>query len=185
MDADERLVNLLGACALALADRLQAATERALGEQGASAAALVTIAQYPGGSIEELRRALGRTHSATVRVVDRLVARGWVRREAGARGPAVALVATPTGVEQAQAVLCARWRELRAAVGDRVPRDLAAALEQILARITPDTAAGDRICRLCHAGACPQARCPVARRQRELGVAPAEPVHLCVVTIGS
>src|SRR4051794_19117098 len=94
---DDRLVNLLGAFGLAVADRVRADTEAAVGHSGAAAAALVMIAQFPGRTVEFLRRAVGLSHPAAVRVADRLVDDGLVRRRVAGPGPAVALPATAEG----------------------------------------------------------------------------------------
>src|SRR3954449_12073737 len=59
---DDRLVKLLGAFGLAVADRVRADTEAAVGHSGAAAAALVMIAQFPGRTVEFLRRAVGLSH---------------------------------------------------------------------------------------------------------------------------
>src|SRR3954471_5710461 len=85
-DEHERRANLLGAFALALADRLRAETEAAVGHSGAAAAALVTIVQFPGRTVEFLRRAVGLSHPAAVRVVDRLVEQRLLRPRPGGPG---------------------------------------------------------------------------------------------------
>jgi len=175
---DVRVLNLLGALAVGLGDRIAAATEETVGESATTVAALATVAQLPGASIEELRHALGLSHSATVRVVDRLAARGLVTRRAGARGPAVAVVATPAGTRLAAQVLDVRDRVVRDAVGDALPRDLVGALETLLGRLTVDPNAGHRICRLCDFATCPQERCPVAERQRAQGAPQVEAVEV-------
>ena len=162
---DDRLLNLLGALAVGLADRIAAATEETLGESATAVAALVTIAQYPGCSIEELRHALGLSHSATVRVVDRLAARGLVSRGAAERGPAVALAPTASGTRLAAQVLAVRRRVVSEVAGE-LPGDLGEVLETLLDRLTVDLETGHHICRLCDVAACPQDRCPVAERQR-------------------
>src|ERR687896_284630 len=56
MATERRLANLLGATALAGADRMRAAVEGALGSGGAAPAALVHLAVYPGESAEALHR---------------------------------------------------------------------------------------------------------------------------------
>jgi MarR family transcriptional regulator, negative regulator of the multidrug operon emrRAB len=175
---DERLLNLLGALAVGLGDRIGAATEATLGESPTTVAALVTVAQGPGCSIEELRHTLGLSHSATVRVVDRLVARGLVARGAGARGPAVALVATAAGRRLAVRVLDVRNDVVREVAGEALPGDLAGALETLLDRLTVDPPTGHRICRLCDFETCPTERCPVAVRQLAQGEPPQAAVTL-------
>ena len=97
MNGHDRRDNLLGAFVLAIGDRLRRETEEAIGHTGASAAALITVAQFPDRTIEFLRQAIGLSHPATVRVVDRLVDGGLVRRRPAGPGPAVALRATAAG----------------------------------------------------------------------------------------
>jgi DNA-binding MarR family transcriptional regulator len=174
---DDRVLNLLGALAVGLADRIAAATEETLGESATAVAALVTTAQSPGSSIEELRHGLGLSHSATVRVVDRLAARGLVTRGAAERGPAVALTPTARGTRLAARVLDVRRRVVSEVAGE-LPDDLREALETLLDRLTVDPETGHRICRLCDIASCPQNRCPVAERQRAQGATSPEPVAL-------
>jgi MarR family transcriptional repressor of emrRAB len=169
---DDRLVNLLGALATGLGDRIAAATEETAGESATTVAALTNVAQFPGSSIEELRHSLGLSHSATVRAVDRLAARRLIARRPGARGPAVALVPTASGRRLATRVLDVRRRVVADVVGDSLPRELEPALDILLARMTVDPHTGDRICRLCDLAACPVERCPVVERQRAQGVPP-------------
>ena len=79
----QRLENLLGALVVALGDELDAEVETAAGRPGATAAALAVLAQEPGLGIEQLKLPLRRTQSATVRVVDQLVAGGHAERRPG------------------------------------------------------------------------------------------------------
>jgi MarR family transcriptional repressor of emrRAB len=171
--------NLLGAFVLAVADRVRLETEEAIGHTGAAAAALVTIAHFPDRTVEFLRRAIGLSHPATVRVVDRLVEQRLVRRRRAGRGPAVALSATAAGRRQAVAILAIRESVLT----DAMPRlsaeesaTLSGILEKALEHLTdsPSTT----ICRLCDQGHCRTADCPVARRQVALGAPPPAPVPL-------
>ena len=180
MRARARQENLLGALALAVADRLRQESEVAVGHSGAAAAALLTIAQYPGGTVEELRRAVGLSHAAAVRVVDRLADAGLVRRRPGGRGPALALMATPRGQSHARRILEIR----RKVLADTLPSlsaaegaTITAILERALANLAEDPVFGGTICRLCD-GACRDGACPVAARQAELGNMPPRPVSL-------
>src|SRR6266540_873100 len=102
---EDRGQNLLGAFVLEVAGRIQRETEAAIGHAGATAAALVTIAQFPERTVEELRRAIGLSHPAAVRVVDRLVEDRLVRRRRAGRGPAVELTATGAGRRRARGIL--------------------------------------------------------------------------------
>jgi DNA-binding MarR family transcriptional regulator len=168
----KRLENLLGALTVALSDTVTSAVETSTGHTGAMGAALAVLAQEPGLSIEQLRVPLGRTQSATVRVVDQLAAEGYAERRPGRDQRSVAVVLTPAGTEAAARILASRERALSDALGGLSSGErkaLTATLEKVLARITPGRARADQICRLCDLSACPQRACPVelAARARE------------------
>jgi MarR family transcriptional regulator, negative regulator of the multidrug operon emrRAB len=177
MKEQERRDNLLGAFVLSVSDRVRRETEESIGHTGGSAAALITIAQFPGRSIEFLRRAIGLSHPATVRVVDRLVEQGLVRRRPGGGGPAVALTATAAGKRQARRILEIRQE----VIADSLPRlspaeseALTSILETALGQLSQSP--GTTHCRLCDMKRCPRSDCPVVHKQIELGVPPPEPV---------
>lgn len=160
----ERLENLLGAVVLAVSDSLVSAVETAAGHPGAMAAGLAVLAQDPGLGIEQLRRQLARTQSATVRVVDQLVAEGRAERRPGRDHRAVSVILSDQGIGAAAEVLDARAAVLRQALavldaGER--KVLTALLEKVLAAATTDRARAEQICRLCDLAACPQRGCPV------------------------
>src|SRR5215469_12101195 len=160
----KRLENQMGALAVALSDSITSAAETATGHAGAMGAALATLAQEPGLSIEQLRVPLGRTQSATVRVVDQLVAEGYAERRAGRDNRSVAVVLTETGNQAAARVLDSRQDALTRALSVLGPgerKTLTATLEKVLAEITTDRAHADQICRLCDLVACPEKVCPV------------------------
>src|ERR1022692_2272852 len=146
----DRLEKLLGALVLAVSDSLSSAVETAAGHPGAMAAGLAVLAQEPGLGIEQLRRQLARTQSATVRVVDQLVAEGRAERRAGRDHRSISVVLTDQGTAAAARVLDA---------GERTA--LSAVLEKVLAAVTTDRAHAEQICRLCDLGACPLSACPV------------------------
>ena len=174
-----RCQNLLGAFALAVADRIRDETEAAVGHTGAAASALVTIAHYPGRNVEFLRQAIGLSHPAAVRAVDRLVEKRLVRRGRGDHGPAVSLTTTTSGHRQALAILDVR----RTVLADALPRlsraesqTLEAILDKALMRMSDSP--GSTVCRLCDHGRCPRRDCPIVVRQTQLGAPPPEPVAL-------
>ena len=164
-----REANLLGAVALAVADRVRAAAEAGAGEGGSAPAALVSLAVYlDGGAIDALRVPLGVTHSAAVRVVDRLVGAGLAQRRPGADRRAVSVELTPAGHEAAEQARELREQVLEAALAGLDPAEraeLARLNFKVLAALTDGRAAAGRICRLCDANACghEQGRCPVTR----------------------
>ena len=180
-----RLANLLGAWSLAVSDRITAAAAVAAGRGGQAPAALVALDQFAeGNTIEQLSGVLGLTHSATVRLVDALVADGHVaRRRRVGDGRAVAIRLTPSGRAAARRVTRARAEAVRGvldglsgaerrsltAMAERLTADLAALrLEQ---RAAGELPAGGWLCRLCDFGACgrPEGRCPAAMGRATAG----------------
>jgi MarR family transcriptional repressor of emrRAB len=177
MKETERRDNLLGAFVLAVSDRLRRETEESIGHAGASAAALITIAHFPGRPIEFLRKAIGRSHPATVRVVDRLVEQGLVSRRPAGGGPAVALTATAAGGRQARRILEIRQQVIADSLPKLSPTEsdaLVAILEKALGHVSESP--GTTHCRLCDMKRCPRSDCPVVHKQIELGAPPPEPV---------
>lgn len=159
-----RVENLLGAVVVGVHDRLAEVTEVTAGRTGVTAAALATVAQYPGLTVEQLRRCLGISQPATVRTVDALQASGLLVREPGADRRSLALRLTEAGRERAGRVLRARAEvldPLLEGLEDAERQTLEAALERVLSRLTTSAQRGDEICRLCDIGACPPANCPV------------------------
>ena len=178
--SSERLANLVGAWALAVADRLEEATMAAAGRSGRAPAALVALHEFAGGeTIDDLSHVLGLTHSATVRLVDALVDDGHVARgcRAGDRR-SVALRLTASGREAAGRVIRARARAVETTL-DGLSEAQRRTLTTLVERLTGDVAAlrlderaqglppsGGWLCRLCDFEACGRAegRCPAATR---------------------
>ena len=164
-----RDANLLGALSLAVTDRLDAATRSAAEHGGSAPAALAALETFlDGSSIDGLRKPLGLTHSAAVRLVDRLAVAGLVRRGAGEDGRSVRVFLTPAGRRAAAQVQDGRMRvlaEVLAPLGAAERELLTQVQEKLLAGLTSGRADAGRICRLCDAGACghEEGRCPVTR----------------------
>ena len=158
---EPRTANLLGALSLALADEIRAATAAVAGHGASGPAALVLLADLAGGAtVEELRKALGLTHSGTVRLVDRLVAAGLVERRVGADARSLSLHLTPSGGRTARRILAARETVLERALIALEPRqrvEFEASLAALLAELDRPRA---QVCRLCDAPAC--GRCPAS-----------------------
>lgn len=79
-DPSDRLINLLGALATGVADRVRGAALDGTTFGGETAAALVVVGHTPGLSINQLGRVLRLSHPGTVRLVDRLANAGHVAR---------------------------------------------------------------------------------------------------------
>jgi MarR family transcriptional regulator, negative regulator of the multidrug operon emrRAB len=170
-----RSENLLGAASLALADRLGAATEAAAGNSGAAPAALTTLLTYGDRqiSIERLRMIIGLSHSATVRLVDRLSAESLVTRKSGADGRERALRLTSRGRRVARRIRDERARvlaEFLAPLDQQQRRELELLLVPLLARLVQGRREARHICRLCDHAACQAAGgCPVDEAATTLG----------------
>jgi DNA-binding MarR family transcriptional regulator len=183
---DRRLVNVLGALSVALADRIREATEAASGFTGAAPAALVALEQFAGGrATEDLARATGLTHSGAVRLVDRLVDAGLVERRPGRDGRSLSIVLTPAGRRLSRRVTDARAAAIETALGDVGAADrraLLALTDTIVATVTAQRLAARAggaepagwLCRLCDFADCgrPQGECPAANAARS-GLPPA------------
>lgn len=167
-DSHSRAANLLGALALAVTDRLlDDDGPRPGGPAASQAAALVTLAHYPGQSITALGVTLGLTHSGAVRLADRLEATGLASRAASGRGRILALTLTPSGQRAAARVLTRRRASVERLVGQLNPGE-AETLERLagrlLAGLTTDRASARRLCRLCDEPLCGRTPgCPVDR----------------------
>jgi DNA-binding MarR family transcriptional regulator len=164
---DAREANLLGALSLAVVDRLARAAEDAAGHRGAAPAALASLATYLDGcSIDVLRRPLGLSHSAAVRLTDRLEAAGFLERAAGADARSVSVRLTRRGADTGTRILEERTAALEvvlAPLAHSERSDLARLHEKLLAGITSGRGDAGRICRLCDPHACGhfEGRCPV------------------------
>jgi len=174
------LINRVGALLLVAHDSMMEAAGRATGRGAQAPAALVALSEFlEEATIQRLSDVTGLTHSATVRLVDRLVADGYVLRQGGGRdGRAVAIRLTKAGTAAAKRVRRARRRaveDLLIALSDEERRALATQVDKLLvgvARRRRESRArgepvGGWMCRLCDLGACgrPEVRCPVAATQ--------------------
>ena len=110
-----RLENLLGALALALTDRLLGAGPASPGSVS-ERAALVTLHAHTDRPVSWLGQVLGLTSSGVTRLVDRLVAGGWVTRTPGSDARSRELTLSAAGLDQARAVLRARAEAMAGAV---------------------------------------------------------------------
>ncbi|MGI8680354.1 MAG: MarR family winged helix-turn-helix transcriptional regulator [Jatrophihabitans sp.] len=153
-----RLENLLGAHALALTDRLLAAeTGRAASTSASERAALVTLHAHPDHLVSWLGDVLGLTSSGITRLVDRLVAAGWVTRTAGIDARSRRVKLTGAGRNRARAVLNARSKAMADALAglpERDRRELERLLDLLVGTLAETRLPALRVCRLCDRSAC-------------------------------
>ena len=154
---EDRLLNLFGVAALAATTRLRSAVESDLAHGGSAPATLVHLQSHPGDSIEGLRKVLGISQPATVRLIDRLAAEGLVERRPGRDRRTLALHLTAVGADTAAGVLQRRAQSLRPLL-EVLEADEKAALESVLERVVSaladDLPHALRVCRLCDRAAC-------------------------------
>lgn len=165
---EEQTENLLGALSLSVTDRVLEAVTGASVTAPAGAATLSALHHLvEGPSIDRLRRVLGLTSSGTVRLVDRLVAAGLVRRDVGDDGRVSTVRLTAAGRRTAEQLTAARTEVLDAALAVLSPaeqRELNALLGRLLVGMIRPPGAVRFTCRLCDTRACgrEEGRCPVA-----------------------
>lgn len=162
MDAS-RNRNVFGAFALMVADDIVRAASAEAPDAGPAASALALLGHDPGMSVRTLAKGVGLSHAGAVRLVDRLVAEGFVeRRQHMTDGRTVALYLTAQGEQRSGAVLAARdsvLAETLTALSLDEQTMLATLAERVLRARLRDLDHAYEVCRLCKYSAC--TRCPV------------------------
>ncbi|SDT07428.1 DNA-binding transcriptional regulator, MarR family [Brevibacterium sandarakinum] len=147
---------MLGGLAVGIVDQLSVNSRDA---------ALLAIDSHPNKTVAHLSRALGRTHSATVRLVDGLVRDGLVLRRTGCDPRTVALTLTESGATAARQLRENRahvLNELTSSMSQEEAAALEPLLEKLLAATARDAASRWRTCRLCEEASCEDGQtCPV------------------------
>jgi MarR family transcriptional repressor of emrRAB len=117
--------------------------------------------------IDQLSQVVGLTSSATVRLVDGLVADGLAARTSGADGRVSRVELTPAGRRRARAVTEARAELLVNALAPLSRRERAsfnALVDKILVGLAQSSSTAGWMCRLCDTATCGAARgqpCPI------------------------
>jgi DNA-binding MarR family transcriptional regulator len=181
----DRAGNLLGALSLAVADRTSDAVMGAARSDSAAAALSALLHMLDRPSVDLLRQVLGLTSSGTVRLVDRLVEAGLVRRGPGADARTTVVLLTPAGRRAARRVTAARAGVLRDALAPLSAAEratLEALVGKMLAGMIREPGATRWTCRLCdtavcgrYTGGCPVGNAAIARyglRPQAPGTAP-------------
>lgn len=168
---DRVLANRLAALATALDDAVFAGVD---GLSESAVAALIVIRRAEPIPIQDIARAVGLTHSATVRLVDRLE-KEWLVRRLTRRGREVMVETTARGKRRARDLQDLRIGASEALIGvlDEAEREaLGGLLDRMLGVPVGGSPDGDRICRLCDQGVCRGAAdCPVEAAGRRMDAA--------------
>ena len=154
-----RDINIIGAAALGMADRVREAGEQASGLRGLMPAALISLHHHDSGyAVEQLAGALGMSHSRTVRLVDDLVAAGLAARRPDPGDRRVVRVRlSAKGRRTAETILRARAQALDTCldgVSSARRRSLARIASEILGSMVDDRVRARRVCRMCDSHAC-------------------------------
>jgi DNA-binding MarR family transcriptional regulator len=169
-----RTANLLGALAGEVADRIERQGKVHPNETNSAVAALNVIGFYEGCSNGALSRALGLSHTATVRLVDKLELAGFVLSEIGTDKRSVALRLTDLGRERTRTVIrerCMRLADVIDVLTAQQRRQLDDIAETLLKSMVTAARDADHICRLCDDAACSPSRCPVHQKATALETA--------------
>jgi DNA-binding MarR family transcriptional regulator len=160
--------NRLGALALRLTDRLHAAVTAGHNRSVSRAAALSAMYAFlDAPSVDQLSQVLGLTSSATVRLVDGLVADGLAFRAPSADGRVSRVELTPSGRRRGRMIAEARADVLVDALAPLSRRERAtfdALVDKILVELARAPSAVGWMCRLCDTHTCGAERgqpCPV------------------------
>lgn len=160
---DSPLPNKLAALALAITDATLAQTDDLA---PTAVAALITIRDQEPFSIGDIARIVGLTHSAAVRLVDRLE-KDWLVRRQRRVGREVMVEITSRGRRRAQQLQEARLGAVSAFLTSLDPDDLATMshlVDKMLHVHCGETVDPDQFCRMCRRGGCD---CGLHERQPE------------------
>lgn len=159
---ESKIENVIGAVSLLIADDIAQATAGQTTES-APAAAIALVGHLPGMGINHLSKAMGLSHPAAVRLVDRLERdRLLIRGKSATDKRAVTLTLTAKGAR-----ICRNIHRVRHAALARGLAGLSSAERQSFARIATrilshrvaDERHAIKICRLCDVETCPD--CPI------------------------
>ncbi|WP_019954722.1 MarR family winged helix-turn-helix transcriptional regulator [Yoonia vestfoldensis] len=163
----DRLANLLNAAATAITDAQAASIAIEAGLNHSTTATILTLGQHPGLSLSQLSGIVGLSHSAAVRLVDGLTAKGLAMRGDGQDRREVAVSLTVAGRALYTRLRQVQGNTLMPLLEQIAPADRASlerALSRILGALTQGRESADHICRYCDENACAQKDCPVELR---------------------
>lgn len=163
----DRLANLLNASATAIADAQAMSVAQHSKLKPSTTAAILTLGQHPALTLSELAGILGLSHSATVRLVDGLAAKGLALRGDGQDRREVAVSLSVQGHGLYADLRSTQSEIMMPLIRVLEPAEravLEVALSRILAALTQGRESADHICRFCDEGVCGQEDCPVELR---------------------
>ncbi|MDK9697757.1 MAG: MarR family transcriptional regulator [Siculibacillus sp.] len=154
------VANRLATFATLLADAVHADAEDL---SASAAAALVTLRRNGPTAILDIARTIGLTHSATVRLIDRLE-KDWLVRRLSRKGREVKVELTARGRRRAgqfQDKRIAAAETLMAVLDSDEIEVLARAVDKMLEVPIDGRETADHVCRACDGDGCRAENCPV------------------------
>jgi len=159
-----RTANLLAAFAGEVTEKVTEQVKSHPNQTDSGAAALNVIGFWEGCTNSELSRALGLSHTATVRLVDKLEAQGLVESRSGEDRRAVHFYLTKEGEAAVKPILVARCAAVDGYLNVLTKAEeeqLAGLLDKLMRPLATDGFAISHICRLCNLTVCPAEQCPM------------------------
>lgn len=169
-----RTANLLAALAGVLTDRMDVLAKEHHNQTDTAMAALNIITHFDGCSISQMSAALKLSHSAAVRLVDKLRQAGLVDISEGPDRRTLALHATSEGQRRTAHLVSQRIEVVARILGELSEGErsvLANTISRLLEQLTTSPMEAAHICRLCDDMKCPPETCPVHLRAEQLAVA--------------
>lgn len=163
MENISRTANIVGAMCLAISDKLNGELKEHSRQNDTSIAALNVIGLSEGLSNGQLGATLGITHSATVRLVDKLVEALFAEVRPGLDKRTVAIFLTDAGRTKVTQSLENRIHTLTgivAVLSKEQREQLDSIAETLLGYFTETPEQAMHVCRLCEMVSCPLERCP-------------------------
>lgn len=159
-----RTANLLAAFAQDVSERVQDALKTHPNQTDSTFAALNIMSLWDGITNAELAKALRLSHTATVRLVDKLEQQGLVQARGGEDRRATYLYLTASGRKTAQPTLRARCVAVDGYLDVLTKAEeaqLASLLSKLMQPLAKDDVAITHFCRLCDFTVCPDDECPM------------------------
>lgn len=164
-ETSRHTANILGTLSVLIQDRVEGAWQADLDLSPMAAAAIVQTEGAPGCSIEQVATRIGLSHSATVRVIDKLVERGLIEKDRARQDARQqSLTLSKAGKRLAQQLHAVRNDVTDALLGG-IDAGQVTALHQAVCRILGQAVTspkeGDVVCRVCDEQRCHPGICPI------------------------
>ncbi len=159
-----RTANMLAAFASDVTERVGTILKNHPNETDSATSALNILGFWEGITNAKLAKALKLSHTATVRLVDKLEAQGFVEARDGEDKRATHLYITEAGRQAVQPALVARCAAVEGYLSALTPAEavqFAGLLEKLMRPLGKDLYGVSHFCRLCEFTACPGDTCPM------------------------